>query len=234
MNNKVCSKCGAAVKAEDKFCMSCGSKEFNEVVQPITPVKTDSGMPTWVKVLIVIGAIVLLLGGCALACVGSFINGVGNFIGNTIESTDDFIDNLQEGIQEQLTKFEDVNGKKVFYVGDSFQSKIIKISFIGVNDLTAATDVAGEYKVVMFDLGFENIGNTQVDVEDDEFTCYADDVRQEKYIPSNDATYSMLDSEINVGKKDFGKIYCQVPINASKVSIDYEYFDEKTVEFVGK
>ena len=85
--NKTCNKCGASVPAEQKFCTSCGGNEFTEAaavqptvapvqpaVAPVAPVAgaqpPKKGMPTWLKViLIILLVLVLLVGGCTAGCV---------------------------------------------------------------------------------------------------------------------------------------------------------------------
>lgn len=85
--NKTCNKCGASVPADQKFCTSCGGNEFTEAaavqptvapvqpaVAPVAPVAgaqpPKKGMPTWLKViLIILLVLVLLVGGCTAGCV---------------------------------------------------------------------------------------------------------------------------------------------------------------------
>lgn len=238
MNNKVCSKCGAAVKGEDKFCMSCGSKEFKEVVQPVTPVGTDKGMPTWVKVLIVVGVIVLLLGGCAVACVGSFFNSAGNLITGVFDMSESVINDVVEEIDDQVNQFEsqfsDINNKKEFYIGESFENKFIKINFNSADEDTNVTNVKDGYKVYAFDFVFENVGKSELEVDEDDFMCFGDDIQYSKYYPAQ-SSYNEIDLDIVVGKKGAGKIYCEVPATSSKVSVSYEILDDqKFVDFIAK
>lgn len=79
--NKTCNKCGASVPAEQKFCTSCGGNEFTEAaavqptVAPVTPVAPvagaqppKKGMPTWLKVILIILLVLGLLGACTIGC----------------------------------------------------------------------------------------------------------------------------------------------------------------------
>lgn len=87
--NKTCKKCGASVPAEQKFCTSCGGNEFTEAaavqptvapvqpaVAPVTPVAPAAGaqppkkgMPTWLKVILIILLVLGLMGACTVGCV---------------------------------------------------------------------------------------------------------------------------------------------------------------------
>ena len=87
--NKTCNKCGASVPADTKFCTSCGGNEFTEAaavqptvapvqpaVAPVTPVAPvagaqppKKGMPTWLKVILIILLVLGLMGACTIGCV---------------------------------------------------------------------------------------------------------------------------------------------------------------------
>ena len=81
--NKTCNKCGASVPADQKFCTSCGGNEFTEAaaVQPtVAPVQPavapvagaqppKKGMPTWLKVILIILLVLGLMGACTVGCV---------------------------------------------------------------------------------------------------------------------------------------------------------------------
>ena len=84
--NKTCKKCGASVPADQKFCTSCGGNEFTEAaavqptvapvqpaVAPVAPVAgaqpPKKGMPTWLKVILIILLVLGLMGACTVGCV---------------------------------------------------------------------------------------------------------------------------------------------------------------------
>jgi hypothetical protein len=84
--NKTCNKCGASVPADQKFCTSCGGNEFTEAaavhptvapvqpaVAPVAPVAgaqpPKKGMPTWLKVILIILLVLGLMGACTVGCV---------------------------------------------------------------------------------------------------------------------------------------------------------------------
>ena len=84
--NKTCKKCGASVPADQKFCTSCGGNEFTEAaavqptvapvqpaVAPVAPVAgaqpPKKGMPTRLKVIIIILLVLCLMGACTVGCV---------------------------------------------------------------------------------------------------------------------------------------------------------------------
>lgn len=111
--NKTCNKCGASVPAEQKFCTSCGGNEFTEAaavqptvapvqptvapvqpaVAPVTPVAPvagaqppKKGMPTWLKVILIILLVLGLLGACTVGCV---VVGIGSFVNEVNEAIED-------------------------------------------------------------------------------------------------------------------------------------------------
>ena len=84
--NKTCKKCGASVPVDQKFCTSCGGNEFTEAaavqptvapvqpaVAPVAPVAgaqpPKKGMPTWLKVILIILLVLGLMGACTVGCV---------------------------------------------------------------------------------------------------------------------------------------------------------------------
>ena len=100
--NKKCNKCGSIVSTDSKFCTNCGGSEFTEEaavqptvapvqptvapVQPVTPVAgaqpPKKGMPTWLKVILIILLVLLLMAGCTVGCVVA----TGTALFNSVES----------------------------------------------------------------------------------------------------------------------------------------------------
>lgn len=101
MQNKVCAKCGAAVAADAKFCTTCGSSEFAAApaapVQAAAPVAAPAKkpFPTWAKVLIIIGIIILIPVACTVGCTGLLFGAADSAI-NELEETGDDIFNTDE------------------------------------------------------------------------------------------------------------------------------------------
>ena len=112
--NKTCNKCGASVPADQKFCTSCGGNEFTEAVavqpavapvQPaVAPVQPavapvgaqppKKGMPTWLKVILIILLVLGLMGACTVGCVvlgaKAVVDGVEDAYNDALEDLEDW------------------------------------------------------------------------------------------------------------------------------------------------
>lgn len=109
MNKKVCAKCGNSVESDAKFCTNCGSSEFNgfeskEVVNEINSISNapKKRMPTWLKVLIIFGVILLIIGGCTVGCtiyVGKLAT---DFVTDTMETVEEDLDGVIEDIESEV------------------------------------------------------------------------------------------------------------------------------------
>lgn len=142
--NKTCNKCGASVPAEQKFCTSCGGNEFTEAaavqptvapvqpaVAPVAPVAgaqpPKKGMPTWLKViLIILLVLVLLVGGCTAGCVVLTKNAV-----DSVEDAyNDALDDLEDWESDYDYDYdydyddeedeEDTSSSDTYGLGDTF------------------------------------------------------------------------------------------------------------------
>lgn len=78
---KKCKNCQAEIEKSAKVCPKCGAKQ---------------GMPTWAKVLIIVGVVLLLLGGCVVGCVGL----VGVSIYRPLKQTEALIDEKTDIIED--------------------------------------------------------------------------------------------------------------------------------------
>ena len=120
MNTKYCSKCGVGATSETKFCSNCGSDQFSVAmastpvqpvqpgvapVQPVTPAGGQApkgGMPTWLKVIIIILVIFLLIGGCAVGCtlyVGKLAT---DFVTDAMDTFEEDLDGVMEDLEEEV------------------------------------------------------------------------------------------------------------------------------------
>lgn len=123
MQNKVCAKCGAAVAADAKFCTTCGSSEFAAApaaapVQAAAPVAAPAKkpFPTWAKVLIIIGIIILLPVACTVACVGGFVGAVDSTM-NELEEIGEDLDSTY-GDENESSDSGDYTVNKAFTFDD--------------------------------------------------------------------------------------------------------------------
>lgn len=148
--NKTCNKCGASVPAEQKFCTSCGGNEFTEAaavqptvapvqpaVAPVTPVAPvagaqppKKGMPTWLKViLIILLVLVLLVGGCTAGCV--------ILTKSAVDSANDIIEDIESDLDydydydydyDEEDDEEDTSSTDTYGLGDTFTFDDIEYS----------------------------------------------------------------------------------------------------------
>lgn len=81
---KKCKHCQEEIENSVKVCPKCGQKQ---------------GMPTWAKVLIIVGVVLLLLGGCAIGSIG--IIGVSMY--NSSKKLTQKTESIVEEITEEVT-----------------------------------------------------------------------------------------------------------------------------------
>ena len=118
--NKTCNKCGTNVPNDSQFCTNCGSSEFKTIETPaqpaVAPVAAPTvapaqpavatqppkkGMPTWLKViLIILLVLVLLVGGCTAGCV---------------ILTKSAVDSVEEAYNDALDDLEDWESEYDYY-----------------------------------------------------------------------------------------------------------------------
>ena len=94
------------------------------------------------------------------------------------------------------------------------------------------SDLGEGNKVVEFKFTAENIGEDDETFDYTDFECYADGKKMQQFYGAKDAG---LDSggKISKGKQSSVPIYCEVPIDAKKVSVEYSpMLADKNYEFV--
>lgn len=120
MNSKYCSKCGTPANADTKFCMNCGSDQFSVAmastpvqpvqpgvapVQPVMPVGGQApkgGLPTWAKVLIILGVIFLLMGGCVVGCTYYVGKKAEQFVTEGMEQLEEDLGEVMEEVEQEV------------------------------------------------------------------------------------------------------------------------------------
>lgn len=204
-------------KEETKKCKKC-MEEINKKAKRCPKCGANLGMPGFVKFLIVVVIIIAL---CA-SCVGGCANAV------------------DDAIKETENEYLDVNGQTSFKVGETFENKHIKVTFVSSNlnytNISEYASVKDGYKIVEYEFAFENIGDTDELASLYDFNCYADDVAMEDFYNVFDENYEVLSATMSLGKKASGKLYCEVPKNANKLTIEYDasWFDDNNIEFIAK
>jgi hypothetical protein len=176
------------------------------------------GMPGWIKFLIVLGIIFF----CIVGCVASCTKGVSDAVNETTDS------------------FKDKNGKTTFKLNESFENKYEKITMIeidsnvtGYNEYISPKD-GNKIIAVKFEVENINAENDELYVSNLEFNAFADDVAVDEYIYLSDK-YNTLTATVGKGKKTAGYVLYEVPINATKITIDYNanfWVDGNAIEFI--
>ncbi len=197
MDTKKCKYCQEEIAKNAKRCPKCGGK---------------FGMPTWAKILIVLGVIFICIVGCMSSC--------------------------SKAVNDAFSGYDDQNGKTSFKVGESFKSKYLKVTFDSSNlnftNYSQYATVKEGYKVVQFKFTAENIGEENQTFDYTDFNCYADGEAMQQFYSTDD---SGLDSggTISSGKKVTVPVYCEVPANPSKVLVEFKpLLAEKNYEFIAQ
>lgn len=192
---KYCKKCGVQIPNNTKFCTSCGAKQ--------------GGIPTFVKVLIIIGIVLGLLFGCVAACTAS--------LGKAVN----------DAIDEVEKSYDDNEGKTEFNVGETFESKRLKVQFVSSNsnftDYSKYASVKSGYKVVQYNFKATNIGNDQTMFDYTEFNCYSGDSKREQFYSVDGAGLDTSGS-IDAGKTLELSIYCEVEKDSVDNHVIYNPF----------
>lgn len=172
------------------------------------------GMPAWLKALIIIIIVIVCVVGCVSSCTGA----------------------VEEAVKESFGGYDDQSGKTSFNVGEVFESKHLKISFDSCNtnftNYSEYATVKDGYKVVEFKFTAENIGEEDDSFSYYDFNCYADGEKKQQFYSTDD---SGLDSggTLSKGKKSSVPVYCEVPANASKITVEYKpMLADKNYEFI--
>ena len=170
------------------------------------------GMPAWIKLLIVVLVILICLIGCVNSC--------------------------SKAVEESFSANDDQNGNTSFKVGEVFESKYLRIKFdssdLNFTNYSEYATVKEGYKVVQFKFTAENIGDENETFDYTDFDCYADDQKMQQFYSTDD---SGLDSggTISKGKKVTVPIYCEVPVDSTKVSVEFKpLLADNNYEFIAE
>jgi len=200
---------------ETKKCKYC-KEEIDKNAKRCPKCGGKFGLPLIVKILIVIFIIIT----CVVACVGGCSKAV------------------VDGIEESFSGYDDINNKKSFNVGETFESKYLKITFVDFDNnfrnYNEYATIADGYKIVKFVFTAENIGEESQTFDYTDFDCYADDETMQQFYSVDDAG---LDSggTVSSGKKATVPVYCEVPNDASKITVEFKPFlADNTYEFISK
>lgn len=176
------------------------------------------GMPLLIKIIIVIAIIFVCVIGCT--------NGCANAVDDAVEKTSN--------------SYNDINGKTSFNLNETFQNKYEKITMTEVNtnftDYNQYLAPKDGYKIIMLKFEVENIDEERDElyISSMSFNAYADGVAVDAYFGAN-SQYNDLSATIGKGKKAIGYIFYEVPVNAQKITVEYNtnfITDGNIIEFV--
>ena len=198
METKRCKNCQKSINKDLRVCPECGSKQPE---------------PVWAIALVVLFAIGALYG-----------------ISTPVE--DSQVPNNQNesskaessSIKEETKKTSPSEEKKPFKVGEQLETQGLKITFDSSNlnftNYSRYASVKEGNKIVEFKFTAENIGERDRSFNYYDFNCYADDQKMQQFYSTED---SGLDSggTISSGKRASLPVYCEVPSNASKITVEY-------------
>lgn len=200
---------------EKKICKHC-KEEIDKKAKRCPKCGGKLGMPGWLKAIIIIIIIFICIIGCMSSCANE----------------------VDKAVKESFGGYDDQSGKTSFKPGEVFKSKHIKIIFNSSNlnftNYSKYADVKNGYKVVEFRFTAENIGEEDQTFDYTDFNCYADSNAMQQFYSTEDAGLDSL-STISPGKKATVPVYCEVPKNSSKVTVEYKpMLAEKNYEFVAE
>lgn len=176
------------------------------------------GMPGFIKAIIIVVIIFVCIVGCVNSCSKA----------------------VDESIKETSDSYEDINGKTSFSINETFQSTRTKITMTEVNldfkDYSKYSEPTSGYKVIMAKYEIENIDEKSDEqyISSSDFNAYADGNAVESFYGAKD-TYKDLTATLGKGKKVSGYVFYEVPLNATKITIEYNanfWVDGNTIEFV--
>ncbi len=192
---KQCKKCGELLPNTAKHCTKCGAKQ--------------GGIPTIVKVLIIIFVVL----GCLFGCVAACTAGLG-------KAVNDAIDEVEKS-------YDDKNGKTEFNVGETFENKSLKVQFISSNsnftNYSQYATVKSGFKVVQYTFKATNVGDDQTMFDYTDFNCYSGDTKREQFYSVEGAGLDTGGS-IDAGKSLELSIYCEVEKDSVDNHVMYSPF----------
>lgn len=192
-----------------KKCKHCG-KNVAKSAKSCPSCGGKLGSPFIVKALCLVIVIILVIVGCSKL--------------------------FSDAIDEVKNEYNDIKGKTSFKVGETFENKHLKIKFESFGDYKEKNQYLqpkSGYKYVVFKLTAKNVGKEDEDFSYWDFECYADDKNMDQYYFTDDGLLNTLSE----GKSADQPIYCEVPKDSKKITIEYKALfglSDKHIEFIGK
>lgn len=115
------------------------------------------------------------------------------------------------------------NIKSYYLPGETYQDKILKISYISLDDnftgYSKYARVKDGYVIIRAEFEFENLSSTDRYVGSFGFNCYADGYDCDSFYSVEDSSFS---ANLSSGKKIKGYVYFEVPQNSTEIELEYE------------
>lgn len=125
------------------------------------------------------------------------------------------------GTNEESSESE---GNGLLSVGDVYESDNFKIMYINSGDYSVDNEFMqpeSGNKYIFAEFSIENIGSTDYSTGSALFDCYADDTECKQPIVSSEGALTSITS-LSPGKNTKGKIFFEVPANASVIELEYK------------
>ena len=172
-------------------------------------------MKTWVKVILIVIAIIVVFFVGFIACGLGTLGVVANSVNDTIEEAETNgtikkIDN--SGVETEISETSESNGVVNVKVGDTVEFETFKMTIVDSERAMEFkyADVPEGYEIVRVGFEIENTGAEEHYLDAD-FEAYCDGVKCEDYWGGDDYLYG---GDLGAGRKMKGSIYYYVPIDA--------------------
>ena len=172
-------------------------------------------MKTWVKVILIVIAIIVVFFIGFIACGLGTLNAVVNSVDDAIEEAEtngtiEKIDN--SGVETEISETSESNGVVNVKVGDTVEFETFKMTIVDSERAMEFryADVPEGYEIVRVGFEVENTGAEEHYLDAD-FEAYCDGVKCEEYWGGDDYLYG---GNLGAGRKMKGSIYYIVPTDA--------------------
>ena len=172
-------------------------------------------MKTWVKVILIVIAIIVVFFVGFIACGLGTLGAVANSVNDAIEEAETNgaikkIDN--SGVETEISETSESNGVVNVKVGDTVEFETFKMTIVDSERAMEFkyADIPEGYEIVRIGFEVENIGAKE-EFFWDNFEAYCDGVKCEEYWGGDDYLYG---GNLGAGRKMKGSIYYIVPTDA--------------------
>ena len=172
-------------------------------------------MKTWVKVILIVIAIIVVFFVGFIACGLGTLGVVANSVNDVIEEAETNgtikkIDN--SGVETEMSETSESNGVINVKVGDTVEFETFKMTIVDSERAMEFkyVDIPEGYEIVRVGFEVENTGAEEHYLDAD-FEAYCDGVKCEEYWGGDDYLYG---GDLGAGRKMKGSIYYYVPTDA--------------------